>query len=358
MVQTIKAINAQAIKDPSLTRNMGGQSVQAGEVIVTYVIVAGDLELPSRVEEDETLPEGKEKKLLLLRPTLPSLKFLLRKRTEVESDEIEEPAVVPTKTSGIDDELREAFEAVEQEKEKEREKEGDEEIPAEDAEVKHSTAVLASEEQAEQSASEPVEQTELPIAVLGYGVGVAAAVEVPRTAGILAVVTSPLKLPIVAMPIHSLPGKAKSKVMNEAVDRVKIWQSTELDLDKNQEVVDQLMKDQDLLHRESMAPRAILEISLGLARDVLNLHNRYKDLKPSFKASEFCKATHEANLVDYQKQKAELDMMVADYKETKTAGDKLEKHMEELQKQLANLRGKQNRLGAGLSSKTKSTFLV
>ncbi|CAL2271478.1 unnamed protein product [Prunus armeniaca] len=187
---------------------MGGQSVQAGEVIA----------------ESPPPPSTRSKKL--------------RKRTGVESDEIEEPAVVLTETSRIDDELREAFETVEQEKEKEREKEG-EEIPAEDAEVKHSTAVLASEEQAEQSASEPVEQTELPIAV-----------EVPRTAGILAVVTSPLKPPIVTMPIHSLPdklsstpGKAKSKVMNEAVDRVKIWQSTELDLDENQEAVDQLMKD-------------------------------------------------------------------------------------------------------------------
>ncbi|CAL2256811.1 unnamed protein product [Prunus armeniaca] len=95
-----------------------------------------------------------------------------------------------------------------------------------------------------------------------------------------------------------------------------------------------------------MAPRPILEISLGLARDVLNLHNRYEDPKPSFKASEFCKATHE------------LDMMVADYKETKTTADKLQRHIEELQKQLASLRGKQTRLEVGLSSKTKMTFLV
>lgn len=107
-----------------------------------------------------------------------------------------------------------------------------------------------------------------------------------------------------------------------------------------------------------MAPRPILEISLGLARDVHNLHNRYEDLKPSFKASEFCQATHEANLADYQKQKAELDMMVADYKETKTVADKLEKHIQELQKQLASLRSKQNELGAGLGAKTKATFLV
>ncbi|CAL8117095.1 unnamed protein product [Prunus armeniaca] len=81
-----------------------------------------------------------------------------------------------------------------------------------------------------------------------------------------------------------------------------------------------------------MAPRPILEISLCLARDVFNLHNCYEDLKPSFNASEFYKATHEANLADYKKQKAELDVLVADYKETKFTTDKLEKHIEELQK--------------------------
>ncbi|CAL2240394.1 unnamed protein product [Prunus armeniaca] len=102
----------------------------------------------------------------------------------------------------------------------------------------------------------------------------------------------------------------------------------------------------------------ILEISLGLVRDVVNLHNRYEDLQPSFKAFEFYKATHEANLADYQKQKAELDMMVANFKETKIVADKLEKHIEELQKQLASLRGKQNKLRAGLGTKTKATFLV
>ncbi|CAL8153299.1 unnamed protein product [Prunus armeniaca] len=209
-------------------------------------------------------------------------------------------------------------------------------------------------------------------------------VEEGRIAGTLAVVTSPLKPPIVAVTTASfanpelaefeamdldaqldrlkqlspIPGKAKSKVVDKAVDRVKIWQSTELDLDENKEAIDQLMKDLDLLHRQNVAPKPILEISLGLARDVLNLHNCYEDLKPSFKASEFFKATNEANLADYHKQKVELDMMVADYKETKTTADKLEKHIEEHQKQLACLRGKQSKLGAGLGTKTKATFLV
>ncbi|CAL8993531.1 unnamed protein product [Prunus brigantina] len=117
------------------------------------------------------------------------------------------------------------------------------------------------------------------------------------------------------------------------------------------------MKDLDLLHRENMPPRPILEINLGLARDVFNLHNRYEDLKPSFKASDFCKATHEANLANYAKQKAELDQMVAGYKEAKTAADKLERQIEELHKQQAGLREKQNKLRARMGTKTKATFL-
>ncbi|KAI5321221.1 hypothetical protein L3X38_030292 [Prunus dulcis] len=115
-------------------------------------------------------------------------------------------------------------------------------------------------------------------------------------------------------------GKAKSKAMDEAVDKVKIWQSNELDLDENREDIYQLMKDLDLLHRENMAPKPILELSLGPAKDVLNLHTRYK--------------------------------------EAKTATNRLEKHIEELQAQLAGLEEKQNKLGAGLGTKTKATFLV
>ncbi|KAL6272427.1 hypothetical protein ACE6H2_023119 [Prunus campanulata] len=118
------------------------------------------------------------------------------------------------------------------------------------------------------------------------------------------------------------------------------------------------MKDLDLLHRQNMAPKPILEISLSLARDVLNLHDRYEDLKPTFKTSELCKATHDANLADYAKQKAELDQMVAGYKEAKATANKLEKQIEELQKQLAERREVQCRLGVGLSSKTEATFLV
>ncbi|CAL8087204.1 unnamed protein product [Prunus armeniaca] len=100
-----------------------------------------------------------------------------------------------------------------------------------------------------------------------------------------------------------------------------------------------------------MAPKPILEMSLGLARDVLNLHDRYEDLKPTFKTSE-------ANLADYAKQKAELDQIVTGYKKAKATADKLKKKIGELQKQLAECQEVQNRLGAGLSSKTKATFLV
>ncbi|CAL9011180.1 unnamed protein product [Prunus brigantina] len=178
-------------------------------------------------------------------------------------------------------------------------------------------------------------------------------VEGDRIVRTLAVVTSPFKPHIVAMPMHSIPGSsttasfvdpelvefetmdldtqldkleklsstpdnAKSKVVDEAVD----IQSTKLDLDEDNKAVDQLIKDLDLLHRENMAPRPILQISLGLAKNAMNFHNRYEDLKPSFNASEFCKATHEANL------------------------------------QLARLREWQKKLGAGLGTKTKATFLV
>ncbi|XP_020410777.1 uncharacterized protein LOC109946669 [Prunus persica] len=158
--------------------------------------------------------------------------------------------------------------------------------------------------------------------------------------------------------LTSTPGKAKSKAVEEAMERLKIWQSSELELDEDREAVDQFMKDLDLLHRQNMAPKPILEMSLGLARDVPNLHDRYEDLRPTFKTSEFCKTTHEANLADYAKQKAELDQMVVGYKEAKATIDKLDKQIEKLQKQLAECRGVQSKLEAGLSSKTKATFLV
>ncbi|CAL8993763.1 unnamed protein product [Prunus brigantina] len=152
--------------------------------------------------------------------------------------------------------------------------------------------------------------------------------------------------------LSSPVGKAKSKAVEEAVERLKIWQSTELELDEGREAIDQLMKDLDLLHRQNIAPKPILEMSLGLARDVLNLHDCYEDLKPTFKTSEFCKATHEANC----RQIGEAEGRTGS--DAKATADKLEKQVAELQKQLAECREVQNRLEAGLSAKTKATFLV
>ncbi|VVA30904.1 PREDICTED: LOC109946780, partial [Prunus dulcis] len=60
-------------------------------------------------------------------PPHPTKSKRLRKRTVVEYVAPEETASVPTTTSGIDEELREAFEAVEQEKELEEEGEEEEE---------------------------------------------------------------------------------------------------------------------------------------------------------------------------------------------------------------------------------------
>ncbi|KAI5338820.1 hypothetical protein L3X38_018092 [Prunus dulcis] len=50
--------------------------------------------------------------------------------------------------------------------------------------------------------------------------------------------------------------------------------------------------------------------------------------------------------------------MVAGYKEARATADRLEKQIEELQKRLVECREVQSRLGAGLISKTKATFLV
>ncbi|CAL2230240.1 unnamed protein product [Prunus armeniaca] len=216
MVQTIKDINAQVLEDPSLTQNVGGQSAQAGEVFVNSVISAGDLEFPSRKEEEEedqaeqtpveATPSVRRKRKETAQPATsspsppPSKSKRLRKRTVVEYVATEEIAAAPNATSDTDEELREAFEAVEQEKELEeleqvgegpQEKakimEEEEEIPAEviaesialaqkqqedararltsselalfeDPEAEHSSVVLAAEEQARQSVLEPVDQ--------------------------------------------------------------------------------------------------------------------------------------------------------------------------------------------------------
>lgn len=113
------------------------------------------------------------------------------------------------------------------------------------------------------------------------------------------------------------PNKSKSKAVDKALGKIWVWQSTDLHLEGGKYLIDQLMKNLDILQRENVATQLILEISLGLARDVAIAVKKYKDLEPSLEIFEFWNTTHEANLVDYQKQKSKLDQMVHDFKSTK-----------------------------------------
>ncbi|BBN67748.1 hypothetical protein Prudu_171S000200, partial [Prunus dulcis] len=215
----------------------------------------------------------------------------------------------PVSPSGTDDELREAFEEVEQEKELQELEEvpqkkvaavEDESIALAQKQQKGPSAELTSSElalfedaEAEHStASRGEDQAELTVVVPEAEVGTTAAapvvvVEVPKATGALAAVSSPPEASIVpygpgcstgqAGKLSSPPSKAKSRAVQEAMERLKIWQSTELEFDEDKGVLDQLMKDLDLLHRQNMAPKPILEMGLSLARDVLNLHDRYED---------------------------------------------------------------------------------
>lgn len=105
-----------------------------------------------------------------------------------------------------------------------------------------------------------------------------------------------------------------------------------------------------------MAPHSILEISMGVARDMANVIDKYENLKPFLKTSEFCKATDEVNLVDYQKQKSELDSIVADFKKTKSTADELERHIEGRQKQLAILRKREKKAWSWTGYEDKGHF--
>ncbi|KAL6286519.1 hypothetical protein ACE6H2_010909 [Prunus campanulata] len=101
----------------------------------------------------------------------------------------------------------------------------------------------------------------------------------------MAVVTSPFKPMVVAMPLRFVPSstetashadpklaefevmdlesqllkieklretpsKSRSRAVEESMDMIRIWQTTELDLDENIKAIDQLIKDLDLLHEE------------------------------------------------------------------------------------------------------------
>ncbi|CAL8152486.1 unnamed protein product [Prunus armeniaca] len=208
-----------------------------------------------------------------------------------------DPLAETAETIETDEELREAFEAVEQEKEKEKEiLEGEKEKKKdgeEEEEIPTKIIAKSIELAKKQQEAQRTEPTSSELALFDD-------VEAEHSAAIPASEDLDAQLDRLEQ-LSFTPGKAKSKAVDEAMDRVKIWQSTELDLDENKEAIDKLMQDLDLLHGQNVAPRPILEISLSLVRDVLNLHNRYEDLQPLFKTSEFCKATHEADLADYQK---------------------------------------------------------
>ncbi|CAL2229294.1 unnamed protein product [Prunus armeniaca] len=264
IVHLVKSINAQVIEDPSMTSNLGRQSVQAGEVVgeplnsalkpvfaglsanpfffcaVTSVIAAGDLELPFEVTQAQD--SAVQSDPLAESSPPPSKARKLRKKVVSEPEEKEEPPTIP-------------------------------------AEIIVESIELAKKQQEAQRA----EPTSSKLALFDD-----VEVEKDRTTGTLAVMTSPLKPPIVAisvnMPIHSIPSspatasfadlelaefeamdldaqldrleqlssipsKAKSKAVDEAVNRVRLWQSTELDLYESGEAIDQLMQDLDLLHR-------------------------------------------------------------------------------------------------------------
>ncbi|CAL8091253.1 unnamed protein product [Prunus armeniaca] len=206
MVQTIKDINAQVLEDPSLTQNVGGQSAQAGEVFATSVITAGDLELPSgeeeEEEEDQTPVEATPAPRRKMKETAQPATSELRKDFEAvdQENELEEVGEGPQeKAKTVEEEEEIPAEVIaESIALAHKQQEQQEDIGAgltsselalfEDPEAEQSTAVPTAGEQSKQSASEPV--------------------EVPGSTGLLAVMTSPLKPSIVAMPIHSLPGSS------------------------------------------------------------------------------------------------------------------------------------------------------
>ncbi|KAI5350615.1 hypothetical protein L3X38_003506 [Prunus dulcis] len=242
IVQMIKEINAQVIGDPSMTRNIGGQAIQAKEVIVTFVIVARDLKLPFGDEEDdyETLAE----------PTIvevtPSVRRNKRKETTKAQDSVvqpdlpEEPAVAPIATLETNEELQEAFDTVEEENkvsegDKEKTKEGEEDVrflaeripvvvgiscskidsaTSSTCDTRKCTSQIPAEviaksielakKQKEAQRTEPTSSKLAPFDDVEAKHSVAVAqpeVEEDKTAETLAVVTCPLKPPIVAISI-------------------------------------------------------------------------------------------------------------------------------------------------------------
>ncbi|BBN68185.1 hypothetical protein Prudu_320S000300 [Prunus dulcis] len=196
-------------QNPSLTTNVGGQSVHAGKVIVSSVIEAGDLELRSADEEDEVQPEQTPAEVVLsgrrkrkgpapsldntTRPGIPAgspsppptkLKKL-KKRSEVEYVAVEETAA-RKRTARAGGSAQEKMATAEEEDEipaevivesialaQKQQKGPSAELTSselalfEDAEAEHSTATPEAEDQVERSVSDPVDQAELIVVVPG-----------------------------------------------------------------------------------------------------------------------------------------------------------------------------------------------
>ncbi|CAL2240393.1 unnamed protein product [Prunus armeniaca] len=253
IVQMVKGINAQVIEDPSMTSNLGSQSV------VFFKLV-------SLLDSESSPSPSKVKKL--------------GKKAVNELDEKEEHAAVPVEPQKLMKSYKRPIRPwnrrrrrrfwKEKKKRKRMEKKNSvflwEEI---NAEIIAESIELVKKQQ-EALSTEP---TSSKLALFDDVKVEHSEAEEGRTTVMLAVVTSPLKPPIVAMPIHSVlgspatasfadlelaefevmdldaqldrleqlsstPGKAKSKAVDGTVDRVKIWQSTELDLDENKEAID------------------------------------------------------------------------------------------------------------------------
>ncbi|CAL8135542.1 unnamed protein product [Prunus armeniaca] len=239
-------------------KDIRGKAIKAGEVFKQPTVEATSSARRNQRNEVALAQDSvvQSKTSIESPPPPPTRSKRLRKRTVVEYLATEEPTAAPTITSGTDEELREAFEAIKQEKEvdvstgdkeKTKEVEEEEEILAE---VIAESIALAQQHQ-ESHRAEPTRGAKYSV------VAPVPEVKENRTARTLAVVTSPLKPPIVAMPIHYIPGssttasfadpelvefetmdldaqldklkklnstpsKAKSKAVDEAVDRVRI----------------------------------------------------------------------------------------------------------------------------------------
>ncbi|BBH05389.1 autoinhibited Ca2+-ATPase 11 [Prunus dulcis] len=253
MIQTIKEINAQIIEDPSLTKNVGGQSVQAGEVI-------------GRTTPAEAVPSGRRKRkgpgIPAGSPSPPPTKLKkLKKKGEVEYFAAEEPQQsrsvllgrmtscekllrrwsrkksckswrrCPKESGVVEDEDEIPAEVIaesialaqKQQKGPGAELTSSELALFEDAEAEHSTAAPEAEDRVEPSVSDPVDQAELTMPIHSFpGSSATASFADPELEEFEAMdLDAQLdKLEKLSSP----PSKAKPRAVQEAMERLKIWQ--------------------------------------------------------------------------------------------------------------------------------------